>query len=230
MLTLIHYVTNYATKQEAPIHHILVLAAGVKKRLRERTLESLTGDSHNPDLERGYPPAPGVVDDKFILCCFNKLSSDREISGVQEAATVLGFPESYTPERFSSIHLGSLGTKIVRDLGRWQQQDILSTGTSEDMEEYVTITDCNSPGTGPFDDYMQRGPVLSAMCLYDYKSTVVRQKRFQYGGGKGINFQSIHQFYLTYSQRVVSVESEILTVKFNGRMFHTLEQSEQHSW
>lgn len=230
MLALIHYVTNYATKQEAPIHHILVLAASVKKRLRERGLESLTDDSHNPDLERGYPPAPGVVDDKFILRCFNKLSSDREISGVQVAATVLGYPESYTPERFSSIHLGSLGTKIVRDVGRWQQQDILSTGTSEDTEEYVTITDCNSPGTGPFDDYMQRGPVLSAMCLYDYKSTVVRQKRSQYSGGKGINFQSTHQFYLTYSQRVVSLESEILTVKFNGRMFHTLEQSEQHSW
>lgn len=48
--------------------------------------------------------------------------------------------------------------------------------------------------------------------------------------GKGINFQSIHQFHLSNSQQVVSTESEILTVNFTGRMLHSLELSEQHNW
>lgn len=69
---------------------------------------------------------------------------------------------------------------------------ILRRVTSKDKEESISIADCKRSGTGPFDDYLHCGLILSEISLYDYKSTVVWQKESQYSGGKGIHFLSTH--------------------------------------
>ncbi|KAL0630755.1 hypothetical protein Q9L58_010395 [Maublancomyces gigas] len=101
---------------EAPIHHALVLAAAVSKQqiesMKPQVMQPVVGEEISIKGEsntqaRIVGRARG--NDKFLLHCFNKISSEREISGVQAAATLLGYPENYTCDRYSTVQLGSLG-------------------------------------------------------------------------------------------------------------------------
>ena len=78
-LSLMYYITNYATKDDISPSHMLAKAALLRQSIDQaRTVDSPTAK----DLrlrENGM--------DNFALRSFNALSQDREISGVQVAST-----------------------------------------------------------------------------------------------------------------------------------------------
>lgn len=238
MLSLIHYVTNYATKMEAPIHHALVVAAAVSKqqsiRLEPGEPNSLTKSTLH-GCNRIGPPAKQVQavpckNSKFLLQCFNKINSEREISGVQAAATLKGYPENYTQDRFANVQLGGLGRTIAELLSPFVAlTEVVEMGT-EDTEPCVSIVSPRSIGVGPFDDYQFRGERFRDLCLYDYKSTVVRRLKSAGGGGEGIDFADAHPLKKTHSQRILHRVTDHLTVKFTGRMFSSRDGLEESEW
>ncbi|KAI1829024.1 hypothetical protein DTO027I6_10052 [Penicillium roqueforti] len=87
-LSLLYYITNYATKDDVSPLQIVLKASLLKQSIDyAKSTESPTAT----DLrlrEKGM--------DSFALRCFNALSHDREISGVQVASTLLQLPSYYT--------------------------------------------------------------------------------------------------------------------------------------
>jgi hypothetical protein len=78
---MLYYITNYATKDDVSSLQIVLKAALLRQSIDvAKTTESPTAT----DLrlrEKGM--------DSFALRCFNALSHDREVSGVQVASTLL---------------------------------------------------------------------------------------------------------------------------------------------
>jgi hypothetical protein len=80
-LSLLYYITNYATKDNVSPWQMVAKAALLKQSVkRAKAAKSPTAT----DLrlwEKGI--------DSFTLHCFNTLSHNREVSGVQVASTLL---------------------------------------------------------------------------------------------------------------------------------------------
>jgi hypothetical protein len=87
-LSLIYYITNYATKDDISPLQIITKAA-----LLRQAIESA---NNNPSPTRADLRLRQKGLDNFALRCFNSLSQDREVSGVQVASTLLGLPSYYT--------------------------------------------------------------------------------------------------------------------------------------
>ncbi|PVH69294.1 hypothetical protein DL98DRAFT_505961, partial [Cadophora sp. DSE1049] len=87
-LCLIYYVTNYATKDDISPYQMLVKAALLKRSI-EQAKVTLTPDANDLRIRKKDM-------DQFALRCFNTLSHDREISGVQIASSLLQLPTYYT--------------------------------------------------------------------------------------------------------------------------------------
>jgi hypothetical protein len=87
-LSLLYYITNYATEDDISPWQMVSKAALLKQSIdRAKSTESPTA----VDLrlrEKGMH--------SFALRCFNALSHDREVSGVQVASTLLQLPTYYT--------------------------------------------------------------------------------------------------------------------------------------
>jgi hypothetical protein len=88
-LSLIYYTTNYATKDDVSPQQMLVKAALLKQSI-EKARSTLKPDANDLRIRNSN------IMDHFELRCFNILSHDREISGVQIASTLLQLPTYYT--------------------------------------------------------------------------------------------------------------------------------------
>ena len=87
-MSLIFYLTNYATKDDVSPYQMIIKAA-LHRQAIEKAKTTLTPDATDLRLrENGM--------DGFAHRCFNALSHDREISGVQIASSLLQLPEYYT--------------------------------------------------------------------------------------------------------------------------------------
>jgi hypothetical protein len=87
-LCLIYYITNYTTKDDVSPYQMLVKAALLKQSI-EKAKATLTPDANDLRIRKKDM-------DQFALRCFNTLSHDREISGVQIASSLLQLPTYYT--------------------------------------------------------------------------------------------------------------------------------------
>jgi hypothetical protein len=98
--------------------------------------------------------------DHFALRCFNSLSHDREISGVQIANSLLQLPTYYTENyNFVSVNLWWL-RKYVRIA-------IESASDSISEEQCAFQPDNNFP-ISRFDNCKWRGPDLSHLSFFEY--------------------------------------------------------------
>ncbi|KAE8155906.1 hypothetical protein BDV40DRAFT_306572 [Aspergillus tamarii] len=87
-LSLIYYITNYTTKDDVSSWQIVAKAALLKQPIdKAKVADPPTAT----DLR-----LRGKGMDNFALRCFNSLSHDREISGVQVTSTLLQLPTYYT--------------------------------------------------------------------------------------------------------------------------------------
>jgi hypothetical protein len=80
-LALLYYITNYATKDEASTYQMVMMAAVMKKNLEQAEQASTPTNAERIALEKGML--------NFSLRVFNRMSHDREVSGVQVASSLL---------------------------------------------------------------------------------------------------------------------------------------------
>jgi hypothetical protein len=148
-LCLIYYITNYATKDDVSPYQMLVKAALLKQSI-EKAKATLTPDANDLRMRRKDM-------DQFALRCFNTLSHDREISGVQIASSLLQMPTYYTDNyNFVQVNLWWL---------RQYVQAAMVEPASEDSTDLMGEEQCTyQPGdeapVSRFDNYKWRGPDL----------------------------------------------------------------------
>ena len=88
-LALLYYITNYATKDEASTYQMVMTAAMMRKTLEQAEQASNPSNAEKIALEKGMM--------NFSLRVFNRMSHDKEVSGVQVASSLLQLPAYYTP-------------------------------------------------------------------------------------------------------------------------------------
>ncbi|KAJ5198759.1 uncharacterized protein N7498_007876 [Penicillium cinerascens] len=217
-LSLLYYITNYATKDDVSPCHMVTKAALLKQMIEHAAAA----------------PTPSTVDirlrqrgmDKFALRCFNSLSQDREISGVQVASTLLQLPSYYTLNyNFTRINLWWL-RRYVRSLippGQSRRDTLPSDTIGEEPCNY------EQTATAPaniFDNYKLRGSHLSSLSIFEY-CMVVRTKRLQDATTEDIPFEDAHPRHRTHIQRLAQSPFQTATVTLQGELteFQSSEDS-----
>ncbi|KAL2785260.1 hypothetical protein BJX66DRAFT_329424 [Aspergillus keveii] len=97
-LSLVYYITNYATKDDVSPLQIVTKAALIKQAINHANNTQAPTTTDLRLRQRGM--------DNFALRCFNSLSQDHKVSGVQVASTLLQLPSYYTTNyNFTRINL-----------------------------------------------------------------------------------------------------------------------------
>jgi helitron helicase-like protein/PIF1-like helicase len=213
-LSLVYYLTNYATKDDISPQQVLVKAA-----LLKRTIDSAKAalDPTADDLRIRMKDM-----DQFALRCFNTLSHDREISGVQIANSLLQLPDHYTGnDNFVQVNLW------------WLRQHVRATmePTAPPVNDSTPLGDeqcIYQPGdkvpSSRMDNYRYRGPLLSDLSFFEYHM-LVQSKRKQNSIQSDIDFDPAHPRSDRYIQHLATKKSQVLTVTFNGQL--SLFQAEE---
>src|SRR4051812_8922166 len=88
-LASLYYITNYATKDEASTYQMVMTAAVLKETLEQAEQASNPTNKEKMALQKSMT--------NFSLRVFNRMSHDKEVSGVQIASSLLQLPAYYTP-------------------------------------------------------------------------------------------------------------------------------------
>lgn len=186
----------------------MVTKAALLKQMIERASEAPAPTTADSRLrQRGM--------DKFALRCFNSLSQDREMSGVQVASMLLQLPSYYTLNyNFTRINLWWL-RRYVRSIIPPQQsrRDVLLSDT-------IGEEPCNYDQAAPapaniFDNYKLRGNLLSCPSIFEY-CMIVRTKRCQDATTEDVPFDEEHPRHRTHVQRLAQSPSQTATVTLQG--------------
>ncbi|GLI82177.1 hypothetical protein PoHVEF18_010583 [Penicillium ochrochloron] len=92
----VYYITNYATKDDVSPWQMVAKAALLKQSIKKAKVAEPPTATDLRLREKGV--------NNFALRCFNALSHDREISGVQVASALLQLPTYYTIN-YNFIHI-----------------------------------------------------------------------------------------------------------------------------
>lgn len=182
-LSLLYYITNYATKDDvSPVQ--MVAKAALLKQAIDRASSASTPNAGDLRLrEKGM--------NKFALRCFNALSQDREVSGMQVASTILQLPSYYTLNyNFTRIHLWWL-RQHVRSLIHEDHHE--GTPIPESIEDEPCHYDQSNKiaPSNIFDNYRLRGASLASLCIFEY-GMVVRTKTLQGATTEDVPFDETH--------------------------------------
>ena len=176
-LALLYYITNYATKDEASTYQMVMTAAMMRKTLEQAEQTPNPSNAEQIALEKGMK--------NFSLRVFNRMSHDREVSGVQVASSLLRLPTYYTPR--TEMHRVNLYY-----LRRRLQALIQGSDDEEGRdEEQVAINLGRNFHVSIFDDYRWRGPDLKELCLYEYVK-IIRKRTSKHRTGSDIDFDVNH--------------------------------------
>jgi hypothetical protein len=202
-LALLYYITNYATKDEASTYQMVATAAMIRKALEQAEHAS------NPTNEEKIALQKGMLN--FSLRVFNRMSHDKEVSGVQVASSLLQLPEYYTPKtELHRINLYYLRRRLEGIIKRSDDDD----GRNE---EQVTVKLNGTVHASIFDDYRWRGPHLKALCLYEYVK-IIRKRPAENRIGSDIDFDMNHPEHGTRTQVVCGPGSVRRTVALVGQL------------
>jgi hypothetical protein len=200
-LALLYYITNYATKDEASTYQMVMAAAMMKKTLEQGERASNPTNEETLALEKGMQ--------KFALRVFNRMSHDKEVSGVQVASSLLQLPSRYTPHtELHRINLYYLRRRLLPIIQRSDDDEGMN-------EEHVTIRERANFPTSTFDDYRWRGSALKELSLYEYVK-VIRKRRLKTRTGGDIDFDPRHPEHDKMAQVVCGPDSVPRTVTLVG--------------
>jgi hypothetical protein len=207
-LCLIYYITNYATKDDVSPYQMLVKAALLKQSI-EKAKATLTPDANDLRIRKKDM-------DQFALRCFNTLSHDREISGVQIASSLLQLPTYYTSNyNFVQVNLWWL-RKYVRaavDLA-----ESLGDGATDLMEEeQCAYRPGDTVPVSRFDNYKWRGPHLAHLPFFEY-CMLVQTKNARDAIAADLEFDPKHPKHGIQVQRLARKKSQVVTVTFSGHL------------
>lgn len=90
---LVYYITDYVTKSNLSFHDTFSLVLKAVQTL-EKYAPSMNTDMNNEERSR-----------KLVLRCYNTLASQQELSGVQVASYLMGWPDHYTTHEFANLFL-----------------------------------------------------------------------------------------------------------------------------
>lgn len=159
-LSNLYNITNYATKDDVSPWQTVAKAALLKRSI-DRAKSNVCPTPRDMRLREKDT-------DNFALRCFNALSQDREISGVQIASTLLRLPSYYTASyNFTRINLWWLRRYIQEIL---QSSDPNANVTTEVIAEEPCMYHQNAT-TAPvsiFDNYKSCGPHLASLSIFEY--------------------------------------------------------------
>jgi hypothetical protein len=217
-LALIYYLTNYATKDDVSPYQMLVKAALLKQSI-EKAKATQTPDATDMRFRK-------MDMDQFTLRCFNTLSHDREISGVQIANSLLQLPTYYTTNyNFVQVNLWWLRRYVRTAIEPIRS---LSDNSSESIgEEQCAFQPKDTAPVSRFDNYKWRGPDLARLTFFEYCMLVQIKKRSDVATSDAVEFNPKHPRSSTHVQRMARIKSNVMTVCFNGQF--SQHQTEEES-
>jgi hypothetical protein len=196
----------------------MLLKAALLKDSIEKAKASLTPDAKDLRLRE-------MDMDRFSLRCFNSLSNDREISGVQIASSLLQLPTYYTHnDKFVQVNLWWLRRYVRMAI---ESIEALSDSSSVSVgEEQCAYQPEETAPVSRFDNYKWRGPVLACLNYFEYCMLVQTSSRGK-SNASDVEFESKHPRSETHVQRLACRQSQVMTVHFNGQLseFQTEEES-----
>jgi len=203
-LSMLYYITNYATKDEASTYQMVTAAAILKKTLEQASQlqETERTDEDHRVLGKGMT--------NFSLRVFNRMCHDREVSGVQVASSLLQLPEYYTPH----TELRRINLYYLRQ--RFEAIIQASTNSCEADDEQVTLSS-KEKGSSIFDDYRWRGSDFSHLCLYEYVK-FVRKRLAQNRTRSDVDFEPQHPEYGRKTQFLCATNFVPRTVALVGTL------------
>jgi hypothetical protein len=142
---------------------------------------------------------------------FNRMSHDREVSGVQVASSLLQLPTYYTP------HTDLYRINLYNLRCRFQGLIRCCNDDEGENQEQTTIRLNENIRASIFDDYRWRGSDLKDLCLYEYVK-VVRKRPARNRTGKDLDFQVNHPDYGKMTQFICGSESIPRTVALVGQL------------
>ena len=111
---LVYYITDYVTKTNLSFHDTFSLVLKAVKSMEKSPLGSVDSMSAEEKSRR------------LVLRCYNTLASQQELSGMQVASYLMGWPDHYTTHEFANIHLISvehyLQATLLTERSKGQQQ------------------------------------------------------------------------------------------------------------
>jgi hypothetical protein len=163
--------------------------------------------------------------DQFALRCFNTLSHDREISGVQIASSLLQLPTYYTRNyNFVQVNLWWLRQYVRAVMDPAQSPADDSTQLMGD-EQCAYQPGDNAP-VSRFDNYKWRGPDLVHLPFFEY-CMLVQTKNVRDAIAADLEFDPRHPKHGIQVQHLVRKKSQVATVTFSGQLsqFQAEEES-----
>ncbi|KAH6954100.1 hypothetical protein BKA56DRAFT_236176 [Ilyonectria sp. MPI-CAGE-AT-0026] len=216
-LSLIYYITNYATKDDVSPWQMVAKAALLKQSIERAKVAEPPTATDVRLREKGM--------DNFALRCFNTLSHGREISGVQVASTLLRLPTYYTINyNFVRVNLWWL-RRYVRAIV--QPGSPAGANSSGPMgEEPCAYEAGDTAPVSIFDNYKWRGPHLAPLALFEY-CMLVRTMYIREAIAEDVEYDPNHPRCATHVQRLARTPSQVATVAFNGQLteFQAAEDS-----
>lgn len=207
-LSLIYYITNYATKDDVSPWQMVAKAALLKQRIERAETAELPTRTDLRLRERGL--------DDFALRCFNTLSHDREISGVQVASTLLNLPTHYTTSyNFIRVNLWWL-RRYIRALIQPVPIDV-GESSNPMAEEPCAYGASTTAPVSIFDNYKWRGQQLACLTLFEY-CMLIRTTNARDAIADDVDFDMSHPQSNTHVQRLARTSSQVATVTFNGQI------------
>jgi Helitron helicase-like domain at N-terminus/PIF1-like helicase len=207
-LALLYYITNYATKDEASTYQMVMNAAMIRKSLDQQNEQN----TERTALDKARR--------NFCLRVFNRMSHDKEVSGVQVASCLLQLPTYYTPRtelhRINLYHLRRRLRSLI------QRAD---DGESR-ADEQVAIQLGRNSHASSFDDYKWRGPRLKSLCLYEY-AKVIGKRPAKHKSETDLDFDSNHPEYGGMTQFVRTSHSIPRTVALVGQLSEYQENEDR---
>ena len=127
---LVYYITDYVTKTNLSFHDTFSLVLKAVKSMEKSPLGGADSMSAEEKSRR------------LVLRCYNTLASQQELSGMQVASYLMGWPDHYTTHEFANIHLISvehyLQAALLNERSKEQQQQ--PTGNIHQSFHYAEIT------------------------------------------------------------------------------------------
>ena len=111
---LVYYITDYVTKTNLSFHDTFSLVLKAVKTMENSTLTDFSRMSAEEKSRR------------LVLRCYNTLASQQELSSMQVASYLMGWPDHYTTHEFVNIHLISvekyLQAALINERSKEQQR------------------------------------------------------------------------------------------------------------
>ena len=219
-LALVYYGTNYATKLNTPMWRRIVFAADVYQQMvGDENIEGQASDRPEVVREGGNAQTNNKAR-QFLMRVANRVFTDRELSAVEVANYLLGYPADYTNvQNWAYLRLNTLYWALAR---RWPH---LQEAVEEHAGTEVQGETVHFRGEGfqlsPFEAYPHRGPVLASLCFYDYLSFVKLVKLetlgWRSGSGRIVPFDNGSELCEGWTQQLRD-PAQTAVVVFQGEL------------